>query len=81
VINKLLAHNYNDNRIIIKLSDLKNKLAHAGYTGQIQNHWLDFEDIYRKQGWRVRCDVPGFNESYETYWEFYPSQCWEESEV
>lgn len=27
--------------------------------------WLDVEGIYRKAGWKVEYDKPGFNESYE----------------
>lgn len=33
-------------------------------------HWLDFEDIYRDAGWEVVYDAPGFNESYDAYFEF-----------
>ena len=34
------------------------------------NHWLDVEDIYRKQGWKVVYDSPGYDESYDAYYEF-----------
>lgn len=29
------------------------------------NHWLDVEPIFRKAGWKVTFDNPGFNETYE----------------
>lgn len=32
--------------------------------------WLDIESAYRKAGWTVRYDRPGFNETYEAFWEF-----------
>lgn len=32
--------------------------------------WLDIEDAYREQGWKVTYDKPGFNESYEAYFVF-----------
>ena len=35
-----------------------------------KKHWLDFEDSYRKVGWKVIYDKPGFNEFYEPYFKF-----------
>jgi hypothetical protein len=34
------------------------------------NGWLDVEPFYRKKGWKVEYDKPGFNESYGAYWDF-----------
>jgi hypothetical protein len=33
-------------------------------------HWLDVEPFYRKAGWHVEYDKPGFNESYDAYFVF-----------
>lgn len=33
-------------------------------------HWLDFEVIYRKEGWSVVYDKPAYNETYEAFWTF-----------
>jgi len=33
-------------------------------------HWLDVEDAYRKAGWTVRYDKPGYNESYDANFTF-----------
>lgn len=33
-------------------------------------HWLDIEDSYRKAGWIVTYDKPGYNESYEAFFVF-----------
>lgn len=33
-------------------------------------HWLDIEDMYKKAGWKVKYDKPGFNESYEAFFIF-----------
>ncbi|ETX13554.1 hypothetical protein OCH239_09755 [Roseivivax halodurans JCM 10272] len=33
-------------------------------------HYLDVESIYRAAGWQVRYDAPGYNESYEAFFEF-----------
>lgn len=32
--------------------------------------WLDFESYYRRKGWKVEYDKPGYNESYGASWEF-----------
>lgn len=34
------------------------------------NHWFDFEEIYRKAGWSVEYDRPGYNESYPATFTF-----------
>jgi hypothetical protein len=34
--------------------------------------WLDVEEVYRKAGWRVVFDKPGYNESYAAYFVFSP---------
>lgn len=37
-----------------------------------KGNWLEFEELYRNAGWKVECDVPGFNESYDVTWAFTP---------
>lgn len=32
--------------------------------------WLDVEELYRANGWKVEYDRPGYNESYEAFWVF-----------
>lgn len=32
--------------------------------------WLDFEPLFRRAGWKVDYDRPGYNESYEAHWIF-----------
>jgi hypothetical protein len=34
------------------------------------NHWLDVEDIYRRVGWDVKYDKPGYNETYSATFTF-----------
>lgn len=38
-----------------------------------ENQWLDFEPVFRKSGWRVYYDKPGYNESYEPTFTFTPN--------
>lgn len=35
-----------------------------------KNKWLDFEAVFRRAGWDVSYDSPGYNESYEPNWTF-----------
>lgn len=35
-----------------------------------EEHYLDVEDVYRKHGWDVYFDKPGWNESYDAYFRF-----------
>lgn len=37
------------------------------------NKWLDIEDIYREQGWRVDYDKPAYNENYQASFTFAPA--------
>ena len=40
-------------------------------TGELyKRKLLDIEDIYRKAGWKVEFDKPGYNESYEAHFIF-----------
>ena len=32
--------------------------------------WLDVEEAYRNEGWKVTYDKPGYNESYKATFEF-----------
>lgn len=34
------------------------------------NHWLDFEGIYIRKGWKVSYDRPGYDENYDPYYIF-----------
>jgi hypothetical protein len=35
-----------------------------------QNNWLDIEEIYRNEGWKVIYDRPSYCENYEAYFKF-----------
>ena len=34
------------------------------------NGWLDVETVFRKAGWKVTYDKPGYNETYDASFEF-----------
>ena len=52
------------------------KVAPEGVTMQkiFDNHWLDFEQVYRKFGWIVNYDKPAYCESYEAFFTFQPKK-------
>lgn len=39
-----------------------------------ENNYLDFEDIYREQGWKVEYDKPAYCETYDAYFKFTPKK-------
>ncbi len=71
--NELIAENWNGSS-----STVLNKEAVKLIKEKIKNKanlvwkdcWLDIEPCYRKAGWKVEYDSPGFNESYESTYEF-----------
>lgn len=36
--------------------------------------YLDVEEIFRRNGWRVEYDKPAFNETYEAFFKFFPAE-------
>lgn len=57
--------------LLLALKKLK-AAGHRRMTRQLilDNKWLDVEGIYRKRGWAVEYDKPGYNESYEASFKF-----------
>lgn len=50
------------------IAKIKEKLRCTGKTFKFD--WLDVEPAYRKAGWSVSYDKPGYNESYEASFNF-----------
>lgn len=72
VFNKLIAENFNGHSASVYQSEVMKSLVAEGLKSNeiFKKGWLDVEDIYRKQGWEVKYDKPGYNESYEAYFKF-----------
>lgn len=77
-VNECIAENYlggkahfTQNDVIAKILS-KAAVAGIGITRQqlFGNKYLDFEDIYRQNGWQVEYDKPAYNESYEANFTF-----------
>lgn len=78
IVNKLLIQNYNieTGKATIKLNEIMDLAVGDSDCGLFtreeifKNHYLDFESLYEKQGWKVTYDKPGYNEFYEPFFVF-----------
>mgnify|MGYP001258179063 CR=1 FL=1 len=77
-VNEMITKNWNGHSSTFRQSDLVDHYFSIVGGGELnsdrekiyENHWLDFEDIYRKAGWSVEYDRPGYNESYPATFTF-----------
>lgn len=73
VFNAMIAAAWNGRSATIKESDVALEIADKFQisTEEVyKRHWLDVEDAYKRAGWRVRYDKPGYNETYPATFEF-----------
>lgn len=79
--NEMIATNWNGTSSRFKQKDavaliLGKMNAERAVDGKVDsqflfdNHYLDVEDLYRKQGWKVYYDKPAYNETYDAIFEF-----------
>jgi hypothetical protein len=73
--NELIAKHYVKGQSVIKQKEIVKlilkKLGKSFTEQQIyDNRWLDIEPEYRAKGWKVKFDSPGWDESYEPFFEF-----------
>jgi hypothetical protein len=72
--NYLIAKNFKNEKSVVGQSDVINhilKLKNDIDKNYIfNNHLLDVEDIYRKEGWNVVYDKPAYCETYEATFTF-----------
>lgn len=69
-VNKLLEKEFDGKRAVILQEDILNEIrvhmsTECSRSMVFENHWLDFEDLYRDKGWKVEYDKPGLGESYK----------------
>lgn len=76
---ELIAKNFNQgyatvmqNQVLLLALKKLKAAGHRRMTRDLifENHWLDVETIYRKRGWVVEYDKPGYNETYEASFKF-----------
>ncbi len=70
--NELILKNFSSGSATVMQDDVAKLIVQKGLKRQdiFDNHWLDVEDLYRKNGWKVDYDKPGYNESYNAYFVF-----------
>ncbi|MCA9354450.1 MAG: hypothetical protein KC877_02945 [Candidatus Kaiserbacteria bacterium] len=70
--NELIVEKFNGNSATIKLKEAADRVVSKGIDRHeaFNRGWFDVEDIFRQQGWHVEFDKPGYNESYDAYYEF-----------
>ena len=75
-VNNLLTKNFRGGSITIRQKDIAAEIMRIDESiieNEIyENKWMDFEEVYRKYGWSVSYDKPGYNESYDATFEFKP---------
>ena len=78
-VNAMITLKWNGSSACFRQDDLLKKyfeLAKIEYPDRsvtdklFAEHALDFEDQYRKEGWKVEYDKPAYNESYEPNFTF-----------
>ena len=69
VVNELLAVKYVGGGAVIKQREIVEAIETKLGTCDIQ--WLNFEEVYRQAGWRVKYDKPGYCDNpYDAFFEF-----------
>ena len=73
-INNLLKKKFRGDKVTIKQDEIRAEIMNLEkrYTRQeiFDNKWMDFEKVYRDNGWNVSYDKPAYNENYDAYFEF-----------
>jgi hypothetical protein len=74
-VNQLLMEKYRGTgEVTIKQKDIVERAVSIDerLTSSIifEKKYMDFEDLYRKSGWSVSYDKPGYNENYDAFFIF-----------
>ncbi|MBI2120170.1 MAG: hypothetical protein HYT94_00935 [Parcubacteria group bacterium] len=70
--NELIVAHFSNGLSTIKQDDIVELMVKKGLErNQIfNNHWLDVEEVYRDEGWKVEYDKPAHCESYPATFTF-----------
>ena len=80
IVNKLLTEHINDrspiritqDEIVERILATRTSLNDFSRQDVFDRHWLDFEGVYRKAGWKVEYDKPGYCDTYPATFIFTP---------
>ncbi len=72
IFNELIKNDYTGVRAVVFQDDVLKALEKKGFKREdvFEKRWLDVEGIYKKKGWKVAYDRPGYNETGRAYFEF-----------
>lgn len=73
IVNTLITETWDGESAIVYQNGLVDRIRQAlGCERQtiFDKHYLDFEEAYRKVGWRVEYEKPAFNETGPTFFRF-----------
>lgn len=72
--NELIAENFSNGYSVVKQSlavaRIAKKMKKTGKADKFDINWLNIEEVYEKNGWKVVYDKPGYNESYPATFTF-----------
>lgn len=69
--NKLISQHYDGSRSGFRLNELMHEARALAPDGFQFKSWMwNIEETYRKAGWKVEYDQPGYNESYPATFTF-----------
>ena len=76
-VNKLIKEKWNGEEAVIYQDDIMDIVSsnndddpRPSRNTVYNNHWLDFEDLYRAKGWTVEYDKPAYCENYKAHFIF-----------
>jgi hypothetical protein len=74
--NEIIVGNYSQGQASFKQDDVIKLMVKKGVKRAdiIPKGYLDVEDVYREQGWKVEYDKPGYNETYPATYTFSKGQ-------
>ena len=74
IFNTLIKKSYRNGRAIVYQKEVERFVESMVGGKQLNqafdNGWFDVEELYENEGWKVLYDKPGYNETYEAYYEF-----------
>lgn len=70
--NKLILKDFSAGSAKVKQDDVVSLITGKGLSRKeiFDNHWLDVEDLYRKNGWTVKYNSPCRDENFDSYFLF-----------
>lgn len=69
VFDELIAENWNGSSSTFQLDAVRARVKKKLGEG-VPGNFLDIKSIYRKAGWSVKYDSPGYNENYSATYQF-----------